>query len=252
MKNIGIVGCGWLGYRLANYFRNDYNIFSTTRTQSKFNDLQMKGFHPTLIDFNEIENVSKWKVSHQLDVVLVAVPLSLKRDSREELDKKINGIINFIKDFKGQLFVISSTGIYPQYPKIYKEKDVKVSQISTESEFEKEFPKVNILRLGGLMGDDRLLKKYMPKDLDNVVNHIHYKDICRAFQLMIESDVKGEVYNIVAPSHPTKSQVLAAQMGEKNTEPLVCKPQRIISSEKIIQDLDFEFKYPNPMKFHLK
>ena len=51
MQNLGIIGFGWLGSRIAKRLSNRYKIFATTTTPAKAQDLNAKGYHPTLVSF---------------------------------------------------------------------------------------------------------------------------------------------------------------------------------------------------------
>lgn len=252
MKNIGIIGCGWLGKRIAQYFKNDFKIFSTTTSISKMEEFKNEGFNPTLIRFeNTHQNIKVWDKIGEIDVLIIAVPLSLRRENSEHLIQKIQNIISFIDRFHKQAFLISSTGVYPQEYQTFQESDLDSDDVITERFFKDKIPQINILRLGGLMGDNRLLKNYQPQNLDEVVNHIHYHDICRALKLMMEKEVTNELFNIVAPMHPTKLEVIQFQNNENSNNSLIIeKPQRIILSDKIQKQLKFEFKFPNPKFFH--
>src|SRR5690606_38184319 len=113
-----------------------------------------------------------------------------------------------------------------------------------------QYPQTNILRLGGLMGDDRSLKNIYknrePENPEKAANYIHYEDILAVVELFIKSERKGETYNLVAPEHPTIAEILNPESAktEKNTE-----KQRIISSEKLIRDFNYQFIHPNPKNF---
>jgi Trk K+ transport system NAD-binding subunit len=50
-KKLGIIGCGWLGTHIAKRVSNQYEIFATTTTESKIEDLESKGFNTTLSNF---------------------------------------------------------------------------------------------------------------------------------------------------------------------------------------------------------
>lgn len=252
MKNIGIIGCGWLGKKMAEYFKNDFKIFCTTTSISKMEELKKDGFNSTLMKFeNTHQDIRIWDKINEIDVLIIAVPLSSKREQPEHLIHKIENILGFIGDFKQQVFLISSTGVYPQIYKTFEEKDLDIKEVLTESGFKEKIHQINILRLRGLMGDDRLLKNYNPKNLDEVVNHIHYEDICRALKLMIENRTNGELFNLVAPLHPTKYEVIKSQNNEiLSDNNKVLKQNRMISSDKIQQKLGFKFLHPDPKFFH--
>lgn len=252
MQNLGIVGYGWLGNHIAERLSSQYNIFATTTTPSKAQDLNAKGYHATLVSFpDELDSEMKpWEVAKDLDVIIISVPFSGLRGAQIPMNDKRQNLLNFLGDYKGQIFLLSSTGVYPQIDKDFTEDDKPAQEVESESFILERFPQTNILRLAGLMGDQRLLKNYNISNLDQLVNHIHYIDICAAVEKMLESQSRSKVYNIVAPIHPNKEEVINAQKdlpynGERATT------GRTISPAKLISELDFEFQYPDPRYFHL-
>ena len=66
---------------------------------------------------------------------------------------------------------------------------------------------------------------------------------------MIDLKISSKTYNVVSPQHPTKQNVIDFQKGipcKNNTH----KEQgRIISSEKLQQELMYDFLFPNPLYF---
>lgn len=252
MKKLGIIGCGWLGNHIAERLSNQYEIFATTTTESKIEDLESKGYQTTLVSFpNELDTeVKEWEVASQLDVIIISVPFSGIRGAQIPMHDKRENLLKFIGDFKGQLFLMSSTGIYPQDAKEFTEENQPAENVESESFILEKCPQTNILRLAGLMGDQRLLKNYNISSLDQLVNHIHYADICSVVEKMLDHQSQYKVYNVVAPIHPNKEEVINAQKGlpydgERTTF------GRIISPEKLIKELNFEFQYPDPRYFHL-
>ena len=68
------------------------------------------------------------------------------------------------------------------------------------------------------MGDDRFLSKYIDlnsQNLSQMVNHIHYLDICQVIEKLINSNKNSSIYNVVTPEHPTKEEVLEYQLNKK-------------------------------------
>lgn len=252
MKKIGIIGCGWLGNHIAEHLSDQYEIFPTTTSESKLQEFKSKGYFPTLVSFHDETNVEmkQWSVVSMLDAVIIAVPFSGLRGSQIPMTGKRENLIRFLGDFQGQIFYTSSTGVYPDIEKEFTEDDKPASEVESESFILEKFPQTNILRLGGLMGGERLLKNYTISHLDQLVNHIHYADICLVIEKMLNNHSQSKVYNIVAPVHPNKEEIINSQKnlpysGERTEK------GRLISSAKLISQLDFEFQYPDPRYFHL-
>ncbi|RQO35485.1 hypothetical protein DBR39_17465 [Chryseobacterium sp. KBW03] len=252
MKKIGIIGCGWLGGHIAERLSGQYEIFATTTSESKIQDLSDKGYHVTQVSFEDdkSETIREWEIAPQLDAVIVTVPFAGVRGAEIPLQERAQNLLTFLGDYKGQLYLMSSTGVYPNIDQEFTEDDRSAEDVPSESAIANRFPEVNILRLAGLMGDQRLLKNYNISNLDLLVNHIHYADICSVVEKMLENKSHSKVYNVVAPVHPNKEEIINAQkdlpyLGERTTE------GRIISPEKLISDLNFEFQYPDPRYFHV-
>ncbi|MFY1045697.1 NAD(P)-binding domain-containing protein [Chryseobacterium sp. GP-SGM7] len=252
MKKIGIIGCGWLGNHIAERLSNQYEIFATSTTESKIEDLRSKGYHTTLVSFhNELNpEMREWEAAKELNAIIISMPFSGIRGVQIPMNDKRQNLLNFLGDFKGQLFLTSSTGVYPETEQEFTEDDQPAKGVESENFILDKFPQTNILRLGGLMGDQRLLKNYNISNLDQLVNHIHYADICSVIQKMLDKKSESEVYNIVAPIHPNKEEVINAQknLHYEGTRTAV---GRTISSAKLIEKLNFEFQYPDPRYFHL-
>jgi nucleoside-diphosphate-sugar epimerase len=253
MKKIGIIGCGWLGSRLAEKLSERFEIYTTTTTSDKSENFISKGFNPTIISFMDYQlskKIMQWEVASDLDVLIITVPLSEKSCCISSLFNRVQNLSSFIGNFKGQLFLMSSTGVYPDSIKEFTEDDLSLENVSGERMIKGIYPQVNILRLAGLMGDERLLCNYDVSNLDLSVNHIHYADISSVIEKMIEQQLQSKIYNVVAPLHPSKAEVINTQKNIPFSNE--CEPKgRIISSSKLVSELDFVFKYPDPRYFHL-
>ncbi|BFO67662.1 hypothetical protein [Chryseobacterium sp. KCF3-3] len=253
MKKIGIIGYGWLGERLASSLSGKYVLATTTTTESKVNQLNNKGIHAVMASFPDYqlaEPLSQWEEVKNMDVLIITIPVSEKSCCVSSLYNRIQNLSTFIGDFKGQMFLMSSTGVYPDLPQDFTEEDIPLEKISGERMLRNKYPQLNILRLGGLMGDNRLLKNYNVSNLDHAVNHIHYADISRIISEMIEKETQSKLYNVTAPIHPAKSQVINAQKNIEDDEVFEGKGKKVLSS-KLVSELDYVFQYPDPRMFHL-
>jgi len=245
MKKKGlIIGKGWLGSRLENYLSNQYDFITTKRIADKEN----------CISINFEEHVNQINLNN-FEFIIITIPFG-KRQTLGVLDNKFSNLINFISGYQKQIIIISSTGIYPESDNTideysYTKNELNENYIFIEQKIQKVFPQVNILRLGGLMGDERCFSRYlnlsMP-NLDTVVNHTHYIDVCKAIDLIIAKNIQQKIYNVVSPIHPTKREILEYQINQKKISSTQTNG-KIVSSNKIITDLDFKFTYDNPLFF---
>ncbi|CEN35333.1 Rossmann-fold NAD(P)-binding domain-containing protein [Capnocytophaga cynodegmi] len=247
---IGIIGCGWLGFRLANHLKTNNTIYTTTRSTDK-NKFLSSYFHSFIIDFDDSE-VKKWEILTELDCIIIAIPFGRHLDSNI-LNKRLKNICIFIENFEKQLFFTSSVGIYPQINAEINEDfpcellDSKLLYV--ENFLKNQFPQTNILRLGGLMGDNHIFSKYNVSETSQIVNHIHYQDICLIIEKMISLNLQSKLYNVVAPKHPTKQEIINHQKGTKIA--IDRTPSgKIVLSDRLKTELSYQFLYPNPIYFN--
>ena len=148
---IAIIGCGWVGEKLAAYLsKKGVHVIATTTTPEKIIPLEKIAEEAHLLDFTDHPDFS---VLQSVDVAIFSMPIS--DPSWLEGFKSLN------TEFpKTMLF--SSTGIYPQQPGTYTEEDdanLRSDILAAESLVRSSYPQTNILRFGGLMGGDRSPKK---------------------------------------------------------------------------------------------
>jgi hypothetical protein len=253
LKTVGIIGCGWLGERIADSICGDYSIRSTTTSQEKFARLYEKGFNPSIASFPDdvdMPGPPLWKEARGLDIVIITVPFSDRNSTCSSQSVKVANLSSFLGDFKGQMFFMSSTGVYPDIPKEVTEDELPLEDVCAERLIKNVYPQVNILRLAGLMGGTRQLRNYKVSNLDLPVNHIHYADVCAAVRKMIELRSSSQLYNVVAPMHPTKAEVISGEKGENYMDD-VSLVGKIISCRKLISALNYQFRYPDPRLFDM-
>ena len=248
MKKLAIIGYGWLGKRLADYFSDNYTIYTVNRRDNS----ESNYIHFT-IDFDSDEEYQSNSDINNSDVIIISLPFS-QRTELEILIRRFNNIEKYIGMYKGSVFLTSSTGIYPQEQKLidettYPNSELSSNMIYVENMIKKSFPQVNILRLGGLMGDNRQLKNYKISNPEQAVNHIHYYDVCRIIETIINNHISSETFNVVAPQHPTKAEVIGIQNKQVNKHISETTQQRIISSEKSEKLLNFVYEKPDPRLF---
>jgi nucleoside-diphosphate-sugar epimerase len=263
LKKIGIIGCGWLGQKLAGHFAAlGFPIYTTNTSAEKTEGMRKEGFTSFMVNFPEDrlqDYETEIKPAHttfdKLDIIIICINMSKTKELQLQMNLFQN-VLSFLGNKHKQLFLMSSIGIYPQSKQVIDEHTFPTEQLHArlhkiEEVFLKNLPSINILRLGGLMGDNRMFYKYYRKESSNeVVNHIHYEDICRVIEKMMLLGLKGKIYNVVAPLHPTKGEVYAYQTKTVIDASLVSQEEnRTISSDKMIRELGYAFVFPDPKTF---
>lgn len=257
MKKTGIIGCGWLGMHLARHLSNNHKIYTTTRSESKKSEIINQGYQSDIVIFRDdrvSQEYSPWPILKSLDYIIITIPFSKKTDT-ELLLNRFENLSLFLKGYNNPIFLMSSIGIYPQVEIDITENNLEIDQLhpgflSVERFIKDKFPQVNILRLGGLMGGSRIFSKYPLTIPDQIVNHIHYEDICTIIEKMIELELTEKIYNVVAPLHPMKQEIINFQKGtDVDTSEFRAHGRKILS-ENLIDELNYEFLHPDPTIFH--
>lgn len=183
----------------------------------------------------------------QADVVIISI------NPKVAYLSTIEKICRLTKD-TCRIILMSSTSVYREF-----DEDVDENTCITKKALQKEAEEllqslkknVLVLRLGGLMGEDRVSGIWKNSSVfsDGFVNYIHKKDVVEITKALIKKDITKGVFNLVAPIHPLRSEVhkknskefgfeLGSFDGMKHTK---------VSSKKIIDELDYSFLYPDPI-----
>jgi len=130
--------------------------------------------------------------------------------------------------------------------------------IEAEGLVSKMHPDVTILRLGGLMGYDRIAGKYTAGKVltsDSRTNYIHRDDVLGVIESMMEQNVRSEIFDIVAPKQSSKKKIFAKnakRFGFKETEFLRGDTKgKVLSPTKLCDVLGYVFKKEDVEEFWL-
>lgn len=274
-KQISILGCGWLGFPLAQRLlslHSTWEISGSTTTMPKMNAFVQKGISAHLIPMNP-DFISKEGLDtfFDVDTLLISLPPRLTKNEPGFYVKQIKAVIQEINQSRiRDIIFISSTGIYPELNRIVVEIDVKTPEESESPEMVaaenlltalRPDRNVTILRLGGLLGYNRIPGKYVQGKKDMTtgsipVNYIHRDDAVGIITTILESGIVNETFNIVSPIHTTRREVYetsCAQFGwEAPTfiEPIEKPDFKVISGEKLDKHYKYDFKFPDPLQFY--
>jgi len=237
MAKIGVIGCGWLGKPLAQYLKHSHEVQCFSRRPQKESELDYV-LNPKLQD-------PFWKN----EIFIFA--LSTKDDYLKSLERLVS---NCSKD--AYIILTSSTSVYKEFDSEVNE-EVQITQAGLQKQAEDLViglrKNVLILRLGGLMGKDRIAGKWKSPSAyaDGPVNYIHQDDVINIIAKMIEKKITNGLFNLVAPLHPLRSDIHqnnAKTFGFEKKE-FNRTTGRFVRSNKLIKALSYEFIHPDPLEF---
>ncbi|WP_373001050.1 hypothetical protein [Sulfurimonas sp.] len=225
-KSVGIVGCGWVGKPLAKVLSDTFKVECYSR-----------------------ETTSDDSIFWQSDTIIIAI--NTKDNYLQTLQK-----IATLTSPASNIILMSSISVYREFDYNVDESAV-ITKIGRQKEAEELVrslrDKLVILRLGGLMGDDRISGKWKKVSTfcDGEVNYIHRDDVINITKKILESQVVNGLFNLVAPLHPLRSEVHKKNCKTFGFElgTFEGRTHRIVSSQKIIKELNYTFLHPNPLQF---
>ena len=271
-KRVSILGCGWLGTALGEYLvSKGYSVKGSTTHKEKLDGLRAKGMEPFLI--NLLPQV-KGNIADFLDsdVLIVDIPPSAadtgKMDTFHATQME-NLTDEILKVSVRKTIYISSTSVYPNNNKDVSE-GTEVKQdfsrmakmlLLAESVMRRCIPlDCTVLRLGGLIGFDRIPGKYrMPlrslQSAKSKINYIHRDDAIMVIEQVIAQNKWNKLYNVVAPQHPTREEIYLQNGARFSFNPPELNETqdakyKVVRSDKLVKELKYEFKYPNPLEFY--
>lgn len=252
--NWTIIGCGWLGTRLAEtLLEKKEQVIGTTTSAEKQIKLQEKGIKSVIFNLNS-------QISTEIIDYSELVVLSIPPINKENPSYYSTALLDLVVQFKSttQFIFLSSTGVYPQkngtftedYEFLHDERNSSLFQAEKKlSDYLQS--RLTILRLGGLFGEDRhpifhLKGKSNIKNPEGKINFVGQSDIIRVILQLVKQQKTGEIYNIVYPEYPTRKNYYLAKAEQLQLPPPNFEQStsivREISSEKVQNQLNFSFK----------
>ncbi len=263
MYQISILGCGWLGLPLAKaLIARGFSVKGSTTSQDKIETLLAAGINPFLISLTAegVRGNSAAFLSGS-EILIIDIPPKLRGGSTESFVDKIRKLIPHIENAGiTKVMFASSTSVYADDNSVVTEDTP--AQPETESgrqllEAESLLMKngrfkTTVLRFGGLTGEDRQPVKFLSgkenlENPDGPVNLISQMDCIAIMLKIIEKDSWGQIFNAVAPHHPTREEHYTKKAKELNL-PLpkfsyeTPSKGKTVSSQKLTAVLGYKFE----------
>jgi len=129
---------------------------------------------------------------------------------------------------------------------------------NAEQSLAKSFEQLTVLRFAGLVGAGRKASHFLAgktnlPNPDHAVNLVHLADCIAIITCIIQKEIWGETYNVVADEHPSRQDLYIHLSTEAGITPTfseqVTRPNKIVSNQKLKQDLGYQFIHPDPRFF---
>ena len=269
MKQISILGCGWLGLPLAKaLIEKNIKVKGSTTSVEKLSIIENTGIQPFLLALDSESIPDALPAFFEgSETLIIAIPPKLRGKNKDysgansnSFVKKIANLLPLLEQSSIQnLLFISSTAVYGDANATVDE-DTKPIPVTESGKqllaienllMENSNFKTTILRFGGLIGKDRHPARFLAgkENADNPeapINLIHQDDCIGIITKVLETNTWGEILNAVTPYHPTREQYYTQKAVELNLVPPTfnhTNPStgKTILSEKLREVLDYTF-----------
>lgn len=262
---ISIIGCGWLGFPLAeSLIVRGYHVKGSTTTEGKLEKLKTAGIDPYLVHFGY--NTPTNQDVLNCDTLIITVPPG---------SRSVNGPRNYrlMADyiFKNagispaqKIILVSSTSVYGDTNQEITEKDPPLPDsdagrllLEVENQILAiETAKICVIRPSGLVGPGRHPGRFfknktrIPDGL-SPINLIHRDDVIGIIMKMIRQENAEGIYNACSPEHPARHEfyALAAKMAHYPPPDFIAEKTvwKVINSLRVSEELKYQFKFPRLM-----
>jgi nucleoside-diphosphate-sugar epimerase len=271
MKKVSIIGLGWLGEASGLLLQTQgYQVLGSSTRLEKVEILRKRGLDAVQFSLTPDPEGTGYPRLFDSEILVVTIPPRSRQGDGEVYLQQLAIIRELlVASAVEQVIFISSTGIYPNRsnPNSYTEAELisestagnptlyRAEQLMADS----PSYALTILRMGGLMGADRIPGTYFSGKEQVIghtrVNFIHQLDAARMIAWVIDQGLWNQTFNGVAPQHPLRREVYAKNASVLGILPPASyqevadeKVGRWISSEKI-SATGFSFDFPNPLDF---
>ena len=267
MRQISILGCGWLGLPLAKQLiENGYLVKGSTTSVDKLQSLKSTSIIPYKIELSseEIEGPIDAFLDKS-EILIIDIPPKLRGIEKNNFIAKIELLIPEIeKSSVSKVVFVSSTSVYADSNEIVAEDSIALPEtesgrqlLASESLLKNSISfKTTVVRFGGLIGQSRHPIHFLAgrKNIESPaapINLIHLEDCIGIITGIIEQDCWCETFNAVTPFHPSRKDYYTKKAVEMNLDLPEFSTDSIIngktiSSDKIQQVLRYTFKI-NPL-----
>ena len=271
MKNILIIGGGWLGKPLAHYLQTIGHRVAVSRTTeagvSEINDLLLTG---TLIDLkSDVNTITSSIKSAQPDLVIGCFPPGFRSGDGEKYTRYWDKLVKACQSAHVEkIIMVSSTGVYPEVAKTMTEDDASLSIASHNKDFTLKSKvmlqaeqhvidsgiKYAIVRCSGLVGPDRHPSRFVSKmkqvSSSAPANMLHLTDAIGVVSFM-STLTSNAIVNATTPNTVSKAEFYQAALDSvqsKHSLPPVAQQDDKRISSTHVEELGYKFHYQHTLE----
>ena len=267
---VSIVGLGWLGEPLADHLLlKGVEVKGSTTTAEKITTCLKKGIKAYPFFLNPEPQGQDYEDLFLTDILVINIPPQSRTAVGDLYLQQIGNLRKLAEQAEiPQVIFTSATSVYPDLNQDAVESDkLTIDNTGNSTLFQaEELLRMNkpydltIVRLGGLLGDNRIPGKYVSNKEQVVghapVNYIYREDAVRVIDWIIEKGLWNETYNGVTPFHPLRREIYQTNAKLLDFPPPASYEQpevtlwKKVSSRKLLQT-GFHFLY-HPLHFPYK
>ncbi len=238
--NVAIIGCGYVGYKVAQYWQQkmDFVVSVTTTSPERVPALESVSQRVVVTRGNDLDNLKS--VLHNQDVVLLSVGARGGEVYEETYLQTAQSLVSSLQQIKSvkQLIYTGSYAVYGDRNGVWVDEETPLAPANLNAQIlrktedvllsaSSENLRVCIFRLGGIYGTGRELLKIFsrysgatrPGNGEDITNWIHLDDIVGAIEFARHRRLQG-IYNLVDDAHLTSRDLLEG-LFEKHNLPKV-------------------------------
>ncbi|MGV3557618.1 SDR family oxidoreductase [Larkinella arboricola] len=271
IETVSILGCGWLGFPLAERLLDSgYVVKGSTTSKEKLPIFWKRGIKPYELRLTPTPEGDDLADFLDTDALIINIPPKAGQQGDVFHPQQIRAVADALRQTGAKIpyiLYVSSTSIYPDLNRVVVEDDVMTPDQSLSPAFVEAEQTVlglghsTVLRFGGLLGYNRIPGRYVAGKQGLTtgsvpVNYIHRDDGIQIITAFLNNPQLGQIFNVVAPEHPTREAVYrqnCADFGYETptfAEPSEPAPYKIVSPEKLIKTIGYPFQYADPLAFY--
>ena len=262
---ITICGCGWVGSpAAAELVLRGHQVTGTKRNLADLPALESKGISALAFQLGKPLKQDVFEQLIDCDVFLFNIPCGRKRDDHDVYVAQVDVLLEALKSTGVKhILHLSTTSVYGGLDGTVtdtNETSPLTPSAKTNLEIEKRIMALSgqhaILRLAGLVGEDRHPAKFLSgkADLvnpDSAVNLVHRRDVIAAIVAIIEGDKWGDIYHLCSTEHPSRSDYYTKACNKLGLTPPTFSDEqesspRVIDATESIAKLGISLSYPSP------